>query len=72
MADRRIVCVEPASGRGDLVVVEVQQTGSQPLDVRLVGCEGENPYVVTSKIAAITVHTRSNTFSKSSSGISGS
>jgi hypothetical protein len=49
MADRRIICVEPASGRGELVVVEVQQHGTRPLDVRLVGCEGENPYVATSK-----------------------
>jgi hypothetical protein len=49
MGDRHIICVEPASGRGELVVVEVQQQGTQPLDLRLVGCEGENPYVATSK-----------------------
>ena len=48
--DRRIVPVEPASGRGELVVIEVQQQqGAHPLDVRLVGCEGENPYMVQSK-----------------------
>ena len=47
--DRRIVPVEPASGRGELVVIEVQQEGAHELDVRLVGCEGENPYVVNSK-----------------------
>ncbi|KAH7073686.1 hypothetical protein BKA63DRAFT_472073 [Paraphoma chrysanthemicola] len=47
MPDRHIVCVEPASGRGETVVVEVQQEGSHVLDVRLVGCEGENPYVTT-------------------------
>ncbi|KAH8716821.1 hypothetical protein GQ44DRAFT_829688 [Phaeosphaeriaceae sp. PMI808] len=49
MVDRRIVCIEPATGRGDLVLVEVHQEGTQPLDVRLVGCEGENPYVTTIK-----------------------
>lgn len=53
MDARHIVCVEPATGRGELVVVEVQQNGTQPLDVRLVGCEGENPYVTTSKIMLI-------------------
>jgi hypothetical protein len=47
--DRRIVPVEPASGRGELVVIEVQQQGAHELDVRLVGCEGESPYVVQSK-----------------------
>ena len=46
---RRIVPVEPASGRGETVVIEVQQEGAHELDVRLVGCEGENPYVVNSK-----------------------
>ncbi|KAF1918204.1 hypothetical protein BDU57DRAFT_514844 [Ampelomyces quisqualis] len=49
MADRHIICVEPASGRGELVVVQVQQQGTHPLDLRLVGCEGENPYVTTIK-----------------------
>ena len=47
--DRRIVPVEPASGRGEIVVIEVQQQGAHELDVRLVGCEGANPYVVQSK-----------------------
>ncbi|KAF2855352.1 hypothetical protein T440DRAFT_210047 [Plenodomus tracheiphilus IPT5] len=47
MAARHIVPVEPASGHGETVVVEVQQHGAQPLDVRLVGCEGESPYVTT-------------------------
>ncbi|KAF1363853.1 hypothetical protein EJ07DRAFT_151938 [Lizonia empirigonia] len=46
---RRIVPVEPASGRGDIVVIEVQQEGPHELDVRLVGCEGENPYVLNIK-----------------------
>ena len=49
MADRHIICIEPASGRGELVVVQVQQEGTRPLDLHLVGCEGENPYVTTSK-----------------------
>lgn len=44
-----IVPVEPADGRGDAVVVEVLHEGSHPLDVRLVGCEGESPYVASSK-----------------------
>ena len=47
--DRHIVPVEPASGRGETVVIEVQQDGTHELDVRLVGCEGENPFVVNSK-----------------------
>ncbi|KAF2826523.1 hypothetical protein CC86DRAFT_370489 [Ophiobolus disseminans] len=47
MADRHILSVGPASGRGEPVVVEVRQNGSHPLDLRLVGCEGENPYVAT-------------------------
>ncbi|KAI8943848.1 hypothetical protein NX059_001820 [Plenodomus lindquistii] len=50
MAHRHIIAVEPASGRGQTVVVEVHQdAGAQPLDVRLVGCEGESPYVTTIK-----------------------
>lgn len=53
MAARCIIPIEPASGRGETVVVEVQQEGSQALDVRLVGCEGESPYVTTSKIARV-------------------
>ena len=47
--DRRIVPVSPASGRGELVVIEVLQQGAHALDVRLVGCEGESPYVANSK-----------------------
>ncbi|KAF1844957.1 uncharacterized protein K460DRAFT_336754 [Cucurbitaria berberidis CBS 394.84] len=46
---RCIVPVEPASGRGQTVVIEVQQEGSNTLDLRLVGCEGESPYVTTIK-----------------------
>jgi hypothetical protein len=53
MADRHIISVEPANGRGELVVVEVQQDGTHPLDLRLVGCEGESPYVTSSKIAFV-------------------
>lgn len=47
--DRRIVPVEPVSGYGEIVVIEVQQGGVHEFDVRLVGCEGENPYVANSK-----------------------
>ncbi|KAH6642528.1 hypothetical protein C7974DRAFT_430962 [Boeremia exigua] len=47
--DRRIVPVSPASGRGELVVIEVLQQGAHALDVRLVGCEGESPYVANIK-----------------------
>lgn len=49
-----IVPVDPAQD-GDVVLVEVQQEGDHALDVRLVGCEGENPYVASSKIAARSV-----------------
>lgn len=55
MRGRYIVPVEPAAGAGEVVVVEVQQQGSHPLDVRLVGCEGESPYVTTSKTAGVDV-----------------
>ncbi|KAJ4369578.1 hypothetical protein N0V83_005340 [Neocucurbitaria cava] len=58
MAARCIIPIEPASGRGETVVVEVQQEGSQALDVRLVGCEGESPYVTTSKIARVSIKQR--------------
>lgn len=51
MNARHIIPV-PAANRGEeVVVVEVQQEGSHALDVRLVGCEGESPYVTSSKIA---------------------
>lgn len=51
MAERHIIPVQAANDGGPVVVVEVKHTGSGPLDVRLVGCEGENPYVANSKIA---------------------
>ncbi|KAF2688737.1 hypothetical protein K458DRAFT_293459 [Lentithecium fluviatile CBS 122367] len=47
MDGRYIVPVEPATGAGEVVVIEVRQNGSRPLDVQLVGCEGESPYVVS-------------------------
>jgi hypothetical protein len=50
MSSCYIVPVEPADGQGETVVIEVQQEGAHRLDVRLVGCEGENPYVTSSKI----------------------
>jgi hypothetical protein len=48
--DRHIVPVEPASGQGETVLIQVQQENpsSGQLDLRLVGCEGESPYVATS------------------------
>lgn len=52
MEGRYIIPVEPANDGGEVVVVEVQQEGSHPLDVRLVGCEGESPYVTQSKIVS--------------------
>ena len=55
MRGRYIVPVEHAAGEGEVVVIEVQQEGSQALDVRLVGCEGESPYVTKSKIGNIQV-----------------
>jgi hypothetical protein len=53
MDGRHIIPVPAASDGAAPVVVEVRQNGSRPLDVRLVGCEGENPYVTTSKICSI-------------------
>ncbi|EOA88435.1 uncharacterized protein SETTUDRAFT_71919, partial [Exserohilum turcica Et28A] len=47
MPARYIVPVDPAHGRGETVVIEVQQEGSHALDVRLVGCESERPYVTS-------------------------
>jgi len=52
MDGRYIVPVQPASGTGEVVVFEVRQNGSRPLDVQLVGCDGEDPYVVNSKIGS--------------------
>lgn len=49
MSSRYIVSVHPADGRGEAVVIEVLREGTHPLDVRLVGCEGESPYVTSSK-----------------------
>ncbi|KAG9195725.1 hypothetical protein G6011_00846 [Alternaria panax] len=46
MASRNIVPVGPANGR-ETVVIEVLREGSHPLDVRLVGCEGETAYVTS-------------------------
>jgi hypothetical protein len=56
MNARHIIPVPAAIHGEELVVVEVQQEGSLPLDVRLVGCEGENPYVTSSKIAHYRIH----------------
>ena len=53
MDGRHIIPVPAASDGAPAVVVEVRQNGSRPLDVRLVGCEGENPYVTTRKICSI-------------------
>jgi hypothetical protein len=54
MASCHIVPVESADGDGETLVIEVQQEGSHPLDVRIVGSEGEHPYVTSSKIGPIT------------------
>jgi hypothetical protein len=56
MNARHIIPVPAATSGDELVVVEVQQEGSHPLDVRLVGCEGESPYVISSKIALYHIH----------------
>lgn len=53
MRARAITPVKP-SGSGETVLIEAVQEGSHPLDLRLVGCEGESPYVASSKIAVIT------------------
>ncbi|KAF2742965.1 hypothetical protein M011DRAFT_452312 [Sporormia fimetaria CBS 119925] len=49
MAARHIIPVPAAAAGSPGFVVEVRQTGSDPLDVRLVGTEGESPYVATIK-----------------------
>ena len=56
MKARHIIPIPAAASGDELVVVEVQQEGSHPLDVRLVGCEGESPYVTSSKIAQYHIH----------------
>ena len=53
MEGRQIIAVPPADRGPPGVAVEVRQTGSHPLDVRLLGSEGEFPYVATSKIVPI-------------------
>lgn len=55
MADRHIIPIPAANDDGPVVVVEVRHEGPHPLDVQLVGCEGENPYVAKSKIAGISL-----------------
>jgi len=50
---RYLVPVQPANGHGETVVIHVQQQGSHPLDLELVGCEGERPYVTSRKTAYI-------------------
>ncbi|KAH7112171.1 hypothetical protein B0J11DRAFT_416854, partial [Dendryphion nanum] len=44
-----IIPVSPANGGDPAVVVEVVPKGPHPLDIRLVGCEGENVYVTNIK-----------------------
>ncbi|CAE7194568.1 hypothetical protein PTNB73_08596 [Pyrenophora teres f. teres] len=44
---KHLVPVEPASGHGEAVIIHVEQHGSHPLDIRLVGSEGERPYVTS-------------------------
>jgi hypothetical protein len=53
MTDRHIISVPAATKGKPGVVIEVRQNGSDPLDVRLVGSEGEYPYVTTSKVGSI-------------------
>ncbi|KAF2003099.1 hypothetical protein P154DRAFT_110605 [Amniculicola lignicola CBS 123094] len=45
MVDSHIIPVPAASGGGPEVLIEVKQDGAQPLDVRLVACDGEKVYV---------------------------
>jgi hypothetical protein len=56
MERRQIIPLAPADRGKPGVAVEVKQTGSHPLDVRLLGSEGEFPYVATSKIVSICCH----------------
>jgi hypothetical protein len=42
-----------ATNEGAPIVLEVKKHGSRPLDLRLIGCEGENVYVTTSKVISI-------------------
>jgi hypothetical protein len=58
MASCYIVPVDPADGRGETVVIQVLQQGTHPLDVKLVGCDGQTPYVTSSK----TISTASSCF----------
>jgi hypothetical protein len=50
MHRRHIIAVAPADSGKPGVAIEVKQVGAHPLDVRLLGSEGEFPYVATSKI----------------------
>jgi len=53
MTARHIIAVAAADRKKPGLVVDVKQTGSDPLDVRLAASEGEYPYVATRKIASI-------------------
>lgn len=49
MTARHIIAVAAADRKKPGLVVDVKQTGSDPLDVRLAASEGEYPYVATLK-----------------------
>jgi hypothetical protein len=47
MAHCHIVPVPALAKNGPTVVLKVEQTGKKPLDVQVIGCDGENVYVAT-------------------------
>lgn len=58
MAHCHIVPVPAVAKDGRTIVLKVEQTGKKPLDVQVVGCDGETVYVATCKIAAISDSSR--------------
>jgi hypothetical protein len=49
MASSRVLRIPQSEADGAFVVVQVSSSGSKPLDLKLVGTEGEVPYVVKRK-----------------------
>ena len=47
MASEHILRIARSDSEGDYVLVNVTSNGPQPLDVKLAGTEGDNPYITT-------------------------
>ena len=55
MGPEHILRIPRSDSEGEYVVVSVTTNGSSPLDLRVVGTEGESPYVTISESGFIVV-----------------